>query len=171
MSAIFQSAESELSTVLSALRVEIESARALLSAQRACEDAIRRAAPAEELQALLSIHEQQLEAAKAAAAERSLHLAGPEAVERWLAGPRSAQSELLRASVVEARRLRDEIGVSARRIGYVARRNAEWCNARRQDLATIAVRAVSAEGGYGALGAVGAPKAERRFAWKVDRAA
>lgn len=171
MSAIFQPEDSGLSTVLSVLRREIESARALLGAQRACEDAIRRAAPADELQTLLSLQEQQLDAAKAASTERSLHLAGPEAVERWLAGPRSAQSELLRASVIEARRLRDEIGAGARRISYVARRNAEWCNARRQELAAIAVRAVSAEGGYGALGAVGAAKVERRFAWKVDRAA
>ncbi len=168
MSAIFHSEDSEFSTVLSVLRVEIESARALLSAQRACEDAIRRAAPADELQALLALQEQSLETARAAAAQRSLHLAGPEAVERWLAGPRSAQAELLRASVTEARRLRDEIGAGARRIGFVARRNAEWCNARRQDLAAVAVRAVSAEGGYGALGAI---PTERRFAWKVDRAA
>jgi hypothetical protein len=146
-----------------ALRAELAAARALLSAQREVESALRAGCAGEDLAALVRRQEKSAREAAQAARQRAACFGGFPVEELLRAAP--AVAPALRQMTAEASAVREEIARSARRCEYVARRSLEWSQAQME----LLVRWVTSDGAT--YGSAGAQENPRRIPALMDRKA
>jgi hypothetical protein len=132
-----------------ALERELESARALLQAQRGLEQCLRGGAASEELWACVRRLETAARESAVASRERLARLNGRDSTEAWLRSLPPSESSAISAAISEASRLRLEIRRTARRCEYLARRIGEWTQAQLDALAQWVTRSQSTYEGPG----------------------
>lgn len=123
-----------------ALRLEVESARALLHAQQALWDALRGGLEHRALEPFLGEQRRSLEAVRRAVQARRVWFDGPGSLESWIARERPRNASLLRSLAAEGSVLKREIEPLVQRCVYLARKIASWYEAQAVAIVDWATR-------------------------------
>jgi hypothetical protein len=132
---------------LQAMARELESARALLTAQDALESAIRAGKRGAALTPLIQRQQETARIASGAALERRRWFDGPGSLEAWLARHPEADAQAMRRLAAEGAAIRREVLRTASRGQYVVRRCLEWSQAQLALLVQCATRDDTTYGG------------------------